>query len=261
MTIYKLDDFDNWQEMKNKVINCDALELLEKLPDNSIDVFIDPPYGIKQNAYRAKSRSKLAKTRNYSDFNWDNETPSVEIFKEIKRVGLSIFVFGGNYMMDKLYEAGLSHDAENFKSSKREDFDYYINKHPDDWVIWDKLNGNCNFRDSEMCWNNQGVNEIIPYLWNGMLQGANIGYKGNHLGNKQLNDKRYHPTQKPRILLNHMVLKYFSKLITIVDCFSGGFSLSVSCQEMGYSFISGELRNDYCMIGEKRLSQVPLLTI
>jgi DNA modification methylase len=68
--------------MKYKLRQGDNLELLKKLPDNSVDAIVsDPPYGISFMSKR-----------------WDYDVPSVELWKEVYRVlkpGGHVLSFGG----------------------------------------------------------------------------------------------------------------------------------------------------------------------
>jgi len=57
-------------EWRNKVIQGDCLELMKKLPDNSIDLIVtDPPYGLK-----------------FMGKDWDKAVPSVSVWVECLRV-------------------------------------------------------------------------------------------------------------------------------------------------------------------------------
>ena len=66
-----------------KLYNGDCLEVMKKLPDNSVDSIVtDPPYGLK-----------------FMGKKWDYEIPSVEIWQEAIRVlkpGGHLLSFGGS---------------------------------------------------------------------------------------------------------------------------------------------------------------------
>lgn len=67
--------------MAIELLNIDCIKYMQELPDNSFDLAIcDPPYGIKENAHRAQSRTKLASTRVYNNTTWDYEIPPPPIF-------------------------------------------------------------------------------------------------------------------------------------------------------------------------------------
>jgi site-specific DNA-methyltransferase (adenine-specific) len=83
------------EEMLNKVICGDCLEVMKDIPDKSIDLIItDPPYGIKisSNPFRQKFPRKQ----------WDNFTPSQEYFDEMFRIAKNVVCFGGNYFSNYL---------------------------------------------------------------------------------------------------------------------------------------------------------------
>ena len=66
-------------DMINKIIQGDALELLKKLPDNSIDLIVsDPPYNLSNPKSNKKDKGFMGKE-------WD-VLPSVELLKESLRV-------------------------------------------------------------------------------------------------------------------------------------------------------------------------------
>ncbi len=56
---------------KNSIVQGDSLELLKKIPDNSIDlVFADPPYNLqlKDTLYRPDQTAVEAVTNNWDKF-------------------------------------------------------------------------------------------------------------------------------------------------------------------------------------------------
>ena len=79
-------------ELENKIINADCLDILKQLPDKCIDlVLTDPPYGIgiSSNPVRQKHTKK----------DWDKEIPTKEIFNEIFRISKNQIIWGGNYFV------------------------------------------------------------------------------------------------------------------------------------------------------------------
>src|SRR4051812_49423099 len=89
--------------MISEVYNIDCLEYMRSLPDNFFDLaIVDPPYGIKENAQRAISRTKLAKTKCYGSQLWDMAIPDSEYFEQLFRVSKNQIIWGGNYFLDHL---------------------------------------------------------------------------------------------------------------------------------------------------------------
>lgn len=236
--INTLDDFNHWEEMKNKVIHADALELLKKLPDNSVYIVTDPPYGMNYSNRGQIGDTKIVNTKKYKKSDWDKNIPSQELFNEMFRVSKNIIIFGANHFSEI-----------NLPKSNG-------------WITWDKCNGESHFGDSEIIYTDIKMPpKIIPFMWFGMFQGKGIG-KGNYQSNKSKNEKRYHITQKPLILIRHLIIEYFKDVsISICDPFSGSFTTAKACQELGRDFIGCDLDMDYCRIGEQRLAEQILFTV
>ena len=87
--------------MKSEVYNCDNMELMAKYPDGYFELaIVDPPYGIGDK-FKGGNSGKM----NFNEVvekGWDNETPSKEYFKELKRVSKNQIIWGGNYFLDNL---------------------------------------------------------------------------------------------------------------------------------------------------------------
>ncbi len=81
-------------------------------------------------------------------------------------------------------------------------------------------------------------------LWRGMLQ-SNMRFK----------EVRYHPAQKPTILI-YMILKEFSmETDTILDPFMGSGTTGVAAKELGRNFIGIEIEPKYFAIAQRRINQ------
>lgn len=66
-------------------------------------------------------------------------------------------------------------------------------------------------------------------------------------------NKRYHPTQKPVALLEHLIKMYSNENNLIVDCFMGSGSTGVACKNTNRNFIGIELDKEYFNISKKRV--------
>lgn len=67
-------------------------------------------------------------------------------------------------------------------------------------------------------------------------------------------NKRYHPTQKPVALLEHLVKMYSNKNDLIVDCFMGSGPTGVACKNLNRNFIGIELDKEYFKIAKERIN-------
>jgi site-specific DNA-methyltransferase (adenine-specific) len=87
----------------NKIHNQDCLEAMKLMQDNQFDLaIVDPPYGIGESNKKQRTRKKHVNRVVHKAKEWDNEIPSSEYFKELKRVSKNQIVWGANYMVKYL---------------------------------------------------------------------------------------------------------------------------------------------------------------
>lgn len=211
----------NVEKITNQIINDDCINILKQLPDKCVDLILtDPPYGINESSKNHKSRSKLAKAKDYGRKNWDNKIPEKIYFDEMMRVSKRAIIFGGNYFVEYL-------------------------KNSSCWIVWNKNNGNNDFADCELAWTNfTTAVRKYDWTWNGMLQ--------QNMKNK---DIRIHPTQKPRGLLEKILLDYSKENDLILDCFSGSGTTAVACYNTNRRFICIEKDKEYYEKSLERLKE------
>lgn len=93
----------------SEVYLMDCIELMKHYPDNYFDLaIVDPPYGIgadkAQNAAAAQREKANGKSKAgrgwkaYKETDWDNETPSAEYWRELRRVSKNQIVWGGELL-------------------------------------------------------------------------------------------------------------------------------------------------------------------
>lgn len=86
---------DKYESGSLTIYNDDCMNILRQTPDNYYQLcIVDPPYGIgiSSNSIRQQHEKK----------SWDNEIPSADYFKELKRVSENQIIWGGNYFLDYL---------------------------------------------------------------------------------------------------------------------------------------------------------------
>ena len=81
---------------------------------------------------------------------------------------------------------------------------------------------------------------LFRYMWNGMLQGKLIEEGYIQQGNKKLNEKRIHPTQKPVNLYCWIVKKYIQPGWKVLDTHTGSASSLIAYHEAGLQFVAFE---------------------
>jgi len=199
----------------------DCMDILPTL-DKVDAVITDPPYGIGESSKKIESRQRkiggnsksMADQRDYGDFEWDKSPPSNELIELIRTKGNNQAFFGGNYFALPPTSC---------------------------WLIWDKLNGDNDFADCELCWTNwHKAVRRLQWRWNGMI--------------RQGNEERYHPTQKPLEVMK-WVITLCPKSETILDPFMGSGTTGVAAIQMGRKFIGIEREPKYFDIACKRIEQ------
>jgi len=199
--------------------NKDCLESLKEMKDNQFDLaIVDPPYGgndaigIKDNTSKNKQATKRT---NYNVF--ENVAPSIEYFKELKRVSKNQIIWGVNFY-------------KNFDLSGGR-------------LCWDKKG--TAFGRAELAYLSmtKSVN-VCEITWNGMIQ--------HDMKNKEV---RIHPTQKPVKLYEWLLMNYANKRDKILDTHLGSGSIAIACHNLGFDLEGYELDKEYFEAASKRLKQ------
>lgn len=207
----------------------DCMNILSQLPDKSFDLaIVDPPYfsGPERRQFYGNKVSPIGVSRIYAKSEkW--QVPSTEYFDELRRVARNYIVWGCNY------------------------FDYVF---AHGRIVWDKCNGASSFSDCEIAATNliESV-RLFPFMWNGMLQGKCIADGRTAQGNKALNEKRIHPTQKPVALYAWLLTKFAQPGWKILDTHLGSGSIAIACEALNFPLLGIELDRHYYDAAKNRL--------
>jgi site-specific DNA-methyltransferase (adenine-specific) len=251
------------EEFKNKIICGDVLEVLQKIPDESIDCIItDPPFMISQKGKKIIRNIKHYKWKRRSDIGldfgeWDRQWSGIQEyfewterwFKECVRVlknGSWIYIF--------------------FDKQKIGIFDLYLapkyNIKSRTIFVWVKSNPVPSFR--KVNWNSG-----TEFIWVGSKGNSKLKnflaqkYMANYMitPNASSYKKTNHPTEKPEILLERLILVNSNPNDIILDPFCGSGTTCVVAKKLGRNYIGIDISKEYCEISEKRLerTQSPLI--
>ena len=238
---------------------CDCFELLDKIPDESVDlVLIDPPYF---KVIKDDWDNQWVTEQEYLDWcsRWIQE--SVRVLKP----GRCLYVWG----------------TTKFDTFLRFKLDV-LNCQPDlfyqNWIIWSydwggRTKKNFARKHEDILMYSKGKDFLfnadsvrIPYK---MKQNVRKGAKNNPLGkiptdvwqkNNHTTSREYagwHPTQKPISLLERIILANTNHGDTVLDFFAGSGNTAIASIRHGRDFIGCELRDDY---HKKSLARINCIT-
>lgn len=209
--------------------HADCMDVLCTMPDNIFDLaIVDPPYfsGPERRQFYGQRVSSIGVKRVYEK----SETwhiPMAEYFDELRRVARYYIVWGCNYY-NYVFSPGR--------------------------IVWDKCNGASSFSDCEIAATNLFDSvRLFPFMWNGMCQGKSITEGRVMQGNKKLNEKRIHPTQKPVALYAWLLTKFAKRGWNILDTHLGSGSSAIACDNLGYKMTGIELDQHYYEAAKARL--------
>lgn len=220
-----------------RIIHTDNLEYLRTLKTKSVDIaIIDPQTGQGEGRNHARKNYKVKQKngaihlldRPHHISDWDDEQPPQEFFDELFRVSKHQIIMCENY---------LSFNQKD-KSNGR--------------IVWNLLR-KVNFSDCNIMWQSL-TNKIhyFEYLWNGMIQGTAIN-STRQIGNKKLNQKRIHPTEKPIIVYRHLLREFCQPGWTVLDTHAGSAACGISCAIEGFDYIGLEKDITFYSKAYKRL--------
>jgi site-specific DNA-methyltransferase (adenine-specific) len=115
----------NYEEMKNKIIHADCMDIMKDIPDKYFELAItDPPYGINADSM-TMGRGSGNDTGKFKSSGWDTNVPDENYFQELKRISHNQIIWGGNYY--------------NLGSARC-------------YLLWDKMDYNSDFASAELAW-------------------------------------------------------------------------------------------------------------
>ena len=212
------------------------MELMSRYPDGYFDLANDdPPYfkGPNKRRFYGNKVNKINVRRRDYDIIEKWEVPNKLYFDEVRRVSKNQIIWGANYF---------DFIGPTFKTPRGEEINKFIEKNPIGWIIWDKCNGKSSFNDYELAWTSFDRPTVIyRFMWNGMLQGKSMNQGHIMQGNKALNQKRIHPTEKPIILYDWTNYHYTNPGYRVLSNFVGSGADAISSLKFDTEFTGAEV--------------------
>lgn len=216
------------------IYNADCREVMNLLPAGSVRLVIaDPPYGIN---YRSNHRrEKFDKIEGDDLFRggW------LKNAARIATASGTVYVFANENSLDATKKAMLEH---NFEMNTM--------------LVWDKMNSSggdlsdyarrCEFI----------LHGSKRYKAKAKLSGSR---DSNLISIPRVPPMtRQHPTEKPVLLLNYLVMKSCQPTEIVLDPFCGTGATLLAARQLGRKAIGIEIDERYCQIAKNRLTQSPL---
>jgi len=227
----------------NKVHCGNCLELMQDIPDKSIDLIItDPPYGLNYRSNRG------AKTGNLKDYIINDKfTDYIILLEEIRKVfdrimadNSEAYVFCGGGGGEPI----LAYAWLEFKKAKR----FKVKN----LLVWDK-----EFVGIGWDWRFQYETIFQLQCGNGLNNNTDGSNRANILKCKNVIPQAgEHPTEKPIGLIKQILKAKPSKIV--LDCFLGSGSTAVACKQLQRDFIGIEINPKDVEIANKRLKHVQM---
>jgi len=252
------------KEYINKIINGESVNIMKKMPDNSIDFcFADPPYFMQLDKKKKLYRADGSKFNGIND-SWDEFSSMDEYknftfnwLKEVKRLlkddGLICVISS----MQSIHEIGTILKDLGF---------WTIND-----IIWEKSNPTPNFMGTRLTNSHETLivaakskkskftfNYKTAKILNGGKQMGSIWKIPVCSGNERLKDEfgnKLHNTQKPEELLYRLLVIFTKKGDLILDPFAGTMTSGAIAKKTGRNYILIEQDIKYIKYGEERINK------
>lgn len=257
MSKNKIGDFEI-----NKVYLGDSLEMLKKIPDNTIDlIFADPPYNLQLNGelYRPNQTKVDAVNDEWDKFpsmkDYDNFSRKwlSECYRVLKKSG-SIWVIGTYH---NIFRVG----------SIMQDIGYWLLND----IIWIKTNPMPNFKGTRfnnahetLIWATKSKESKYTFHYQSLksanddLQMRSDWYIPICQGEERIkvNGRKAHSTQKPAELLYRIIISTSNIGDIILDPFCGSGTTAAVAKRLGRNFITFDKDEFYVKISTERINKI-----
>jgi len=253
---------DSIAKYRNKILQGNCTEVLDALPEASVDmIFADPPYNLQLGG-------ELLRPNNTKVDGVDNDWDHFEGFKEYDRFSRDWLAAARRVLKPNgtLWVIGSYHNIYRVGTTLQ-DLGYWMLND----VIWRKSNPMPNFRGRRF------TNAHETMLW--VAKDKTSKYRFNYDSMKALNDdlqmrsdwllplctggerlkengKKAHPTQKPESLLHRVIMASTDVGDVVLDPFFGTGTTGAMAKKLGRHYIGIERDLDYIKIARERLSKV-----
>ncbi|MBW1649140.1 MAG: site-specific DNA-methyltransferase [Deltaproteobacteria bacterium] len=246
----------------NKIYKGDCIELLKKIPDNSVDlIFADPPYNLQLNGelYRPNQTKVNGVNDDWDKFESKEQYDNFALLwiKECRRV---LKDTGGFWVI------GTYHNI--FRVGKiLQDIGFWILND----IIWIKNNPIPNFKGTRftnahetLIWAAKSEKSKYTFHYQAMkTSNDDLQMRSDWLipicnGKQRIktNGQKAHSTQKPQELLLRIILSTSNPGDIILDPFCGSGTTAAVAKLLGRKYITFDNKQAYIKIAKQRLKQI-----
>lgn len=257
MSVEKIGDF-----LLNNIYEGDCIELLKKLPDNSVDlIFADPPYNLQLSGtlYRPNQTKVDAVNDEWDKFESKEEYDKFtkqwlsQCYRVLKPTG-SIWVIGTYH---NIYRVGAIIQDIGF---------WMLND-----IVWIKTNPMPNFKGTRfnnahetLIWSTKSKQSRYTFHYHSMkVMNDDLQMRSDWIipicqGEERIrvNGEKAHSTQKPAELLYRIIVSTSNPGDIVLDPFSGSGTTAAVAKRLGRQFIAFEKEAFYIEVSNKRLEKI-----
>ena len=233
-------------DIKIKLTNENCFDLLKRMRNNSVDLFlIDPPYEVSRETNFQSGDAKGKDTDRFRvsmdfgewDFNFNGLDVVIEEAYRVLKENGTLICF---YDVWKLTIIKNYFESANFKQIRLIE---WIKTNP--VPLNSKTNYLTNAREIAVLGVKKGKPTFHSEYDNGIYMYPICHDKG-----------RFHPTQKPLSLIEDLILKHSNEGDIVVVCFGGWGTTAVASYNQGRQFVGCELSSDYYKKSINRLKEL-----
>lgn len=246
----------------NKIYQGDSIELLKKIPDNSVDlIFADPPYNLQLNGelYRPNQTKVDAVDDAWDKFDSKEDYDKFTILwmKECHRIlknSGSFWVIGTYH---NIFRVGAILQNIGF---------WMLND-----IIWVKTNPMPNFKGTRfnnahetLIWSTKSKSSNYTFHYHSMkVMNDDLQMRSDWLipichGDERIkvNGQKAHSTQKPAELLLRILLSTSNPDDIVLDPFSGSGTTAAVAKRLGRRYIAFDREEFYVQVANDRLDKI-----
>ena len=254
-----ITEFESFTDGAHTIYHADALEVLERIPDESVDlIFVDPPYNIGKNFAGRKDKWKTDVDYLEWCYKWINLC-----IRKLKPHGAFYVMTSTQFMpyFDLYIRKSLtilSRIVWAYDSSGVQARNYFGSMYePILYCVKDKANYTFNSEDIMVEAKTGAKRKLIDYRKNPPQPYKTEKVPGNVWDfarvRYRMDEYENHPTQKPISLLERIIKASSNEGDVVLDPFCGTFTTGYVAKQLGRGFIGIEIQEDYFKIGLRRL--------